>query len=194
MSSKREETPYYLIPGTYSIELEECAHLHARGGVFISQRANDFLRSAPQQTRAEFLNYRVNQGKDEEKALQDLGFLTPTAGEKPSVPLKRSPSVSFLGAYTLIISLPGGETEISVTTTGDQHGFLHFLLSDVSCDSVGIRTKSFSLHRSGIERVYEIIHEFVSSGSGRVFATAVCDLAVVWYTPDKELKAQERLP
>lgn len=110
-----------------------------------------------------------------------------------STPLRRSPSVSFLGAYTLIISLPGGETEISVTTTSDQHGFLHFVLIDVSCDSNEIRTKSFSLHQSGIERVYGIIHEFVSAGSGRAHATAVCDLAVVWYTPDKELKAQGRL-
>lgn len=72
MSSKRE-TPYYLIPGTFSIELEECAHLHRSGGIFLSQKANDFLRSASFEERSRFFHFITDQGCDEDRALRLLG-------------------------------------------------------------------------------------------------------------------------
>ena len=67
-----QQLPYYLIPGTFSIELAECAHLHTKGGVFLSQEAGDVLSgyqySSPA-ARARFASLR-NSGHSEASALQ----------------------------------------------------------------------------------------------------------------------------
>ena len=68
-----DDKAFYLIPGSYSIELEACAHLHPRGGVLFSRDAYARLEPASLASRQAFLVARLS-GQPEAEALAAAGL------------------------------------------------------------------------------------------------------------------------